>query len=163
MSYFGLSFLGIVSVADDVSIFYGLHRGMRHTLNPVKSFFLMAYSELLKSPHWQRKRLEVMQRDDFTCQYCADKENTLVHHILYLPNSEPWEYQTDCLITICERCHGEEEKLKDVDDQLINKLGLTGLSRHKLHALALELGRYLRNKKDAHARYMELLNFMQHG
>jgi hypothetical protein len=27
--------LGIVSVADDVSFFTGIHRGMRHTLNPV--------------------------------------------------------------------------------------------------------------------------------
>ena len=34
---------------------------------------IMNYSEQLKSPKWQKKRLEIMQRDKFTCQLCGDK------------------------------------------------------------------------------------------
>jgi 5-methylcytosine-specific restriction endonuclease McrA len=30
------------------------------------------YSELLKSPKWQKKRLEIMSRDKFTCKKCGD-------------------------------------------------------------------------------------------
>jgi Zn finger protein HypA/HybF involved in hydrogenase expression len=121
----------------------------------------MTYQELLKSPHWQRKRLEIMQRDDFTCQYCGDKETTLnIHHLLYLPNSEPWQYESDCLITVCENCHSDEERLKDADQFLINKLCLTGLSRHQLHVLSISLFRYLRSKSDKHLRFMNLLTLL---
>lgn len=31
------------------------------------------YSQKLLDPRWQRKRLEILQRDDFTCQVCSDK------------------------------------------------------------------------------------------
>lgn len=104
---------------------------------------------------WQRKRLEIMQRDDFTCQFCGDKETTLnTHHILYLSSRNPWQYEDDCLITICEKCHEEEEKMKDADPYLLNALGLAGLSRHQLFAIALQLRRYLRNKEDRHPRFM---------
>jgi len=54
----------------------------------------MTYSEKLKDPRWQRKRLEVMQRDDFTCRNCGAKDKTLhIHHVRYLKGFEPWEYK----------------------------------------------------------------------
>ncbi len=65
----------------------------------------MKYSEKLKDPRWQRKRLEVMQRDDFTCLNCGDKNQTLnVHHKQYHGN--PWESPPESLETLCEYCHG---------------------------------------------------------
>ena len=33
----------------------------------------MGYSEKLKDPRWQKKRLEILERDNFRCQYCGDK------------------------------------------------------------------------------------------
>lgn len=63
------------------------------------------YSGKLKHPKWQRKRLEIMQRDDFTCQMCKDTETTLhVHHLEY-SDGEPWEIENDKLVTLCEICH----------------------------------------------------------
>ena len=67
------------------------------------------YKEYLKNPLWQRKRLEIMQRDDFTCQICGHKDKTLnVHHIWYEPNKKPWDYPNNALITLCEECHEAE-------------------------------------------------------
>jgi len=71
------------------------------------------YSDLLKDPRWQRKRLEIMHRDDFTCVVCGDKESTLnVHHREYIAGRKPWEYENEDLITVCEDCHLLLETLK---------------------------------------------------
>jgi hypothetical protein len=67
------------------------------------------YLEKLKDPRWQKKRLEIFQRDDFTCQKCGDKQSMLhVHHWTYLPNIEPWDYPGCLLATLCNTCHGFE-------------------------------------------------------
>jgi len=64
----------------------------------------MKYSDKLKDPRWQRRRLEVLSRDDFQCQCCGDKEATLhVHHKQYHGN--PWDAHMDSLETLCEVCH----------------------------------------------------------
>lgn len=64
------------------------------------------YSEKLRDPRWQKKRLEVMQRDQFTCQRCSNNESTLnVHHKYYKAGADPWEYELDSLVTLCESCH----------------------------------------------------------
>ena len=64
------------------------------------------YQSLLKDPRWQRKRLEIMQRDNFTCQHCGNAKETLnVHHKYYKENYNPWDYEDDCYITLCEKCH----------------------------------------------------------
>jgi 5-methylcytosine-specific restriction endonuclease McrA len=65
-----------------------------------------SYGELLRDPRWQRKRLEVMQREDFTCQNCGAKNQTLnVHHRYYAKGMKPWEYDDDTLHCLCEPCH----------------------------------------------------------
>lgn len=64
------------------------------------------YSEKLTNPKWQKKRLEVLSRDQFTCCLCSDKENTLhVHHKTYKKGCEPWEYPLDNFQTLCKDCH----------------------------------------------------------
>jgi hypothetical protein len=70
----------------------------------------MAYSELLKDPRWQRKRLEIMQRDGYTCKRCGDSKNTLhVHHLIYRRGLKPWEHSGDELVTLCIDCHEDIE------------------------------------------------------
>lgn len=65
-----------------------------------------SYPTLLKDPRWQRKRLEVMKADNFTCQCCFRKDKPLnVHHKTYIQGAMPWEYETRDLITLCEDCH----------------------------------------------------------
>lgn len=75
---------------------------------------MSTYYQKLKSPQWQRKRLEIMERDDFTCRSCGSKEKTLnVHHKTYRKNADPWDYDNDNFITYCEDCHGKWHEEKD--------------------------------------------------
>lgn len=74
----------------------------------------MSYAELLKDPRWQKKRLEIMERDEWACKMCEDTEATLtVHHKSYRMVGgkfvDIWDYPGDDLVTLCENCHGEEE------------------------------------------------------
>lgn len=67
------------------------------------------YSEKLRDPRWQRRRLEIFQRDNFTCQSCHSDSKTLnIHHLKYFPGREPWEYEDHYLVTYCEKCHETE-------------------------------------------------------
>lgn len=73
----------------------------------------MTYKEKLLDPRWQKKRLEVLQRDEFTCQQCGDKEETLhIHHFCYPKSRNPWDSDELDLITYCASCHTLEEYLK---------------------------------------------------
>lgn len=63
------------------------------------------YRELLKDGRWQRKRLEIMQRDDFKCTKCGTTSDLNVHHLRYIPGRSPWEYEDEDLITLCGTCH----------------------------------------------------------
>jgi hypothetical protein len=66
----------------------------------------MEYKDQIKSPKWQKKRLEILKRDEFTCQQCGNKELTLhVHHKHYNNDAMIWEYENWELITLCEDCH----------------------------------------------------------
>lgn len=67
---------------------------------------LITHGEQLKSPKWQKNRLEIMERDSFKCRICESGEVQLhVHHIDYSPELKLWEYESNRLITICETCH----------------------------------------------------------
>ena len=69
----------------------------------------MTYNDKLKDPRWQRKRLEIFHRDNFTCVICKDESTSLcVHHIAYLPNVEPWDQPIYLMVTECEDCHSSE-------------------------------------------------------
>lgn len=68
----------------------------------------MEYEDQLLKPQWQKKRLEILQRDNFTCQICLDTETTLhIHHIEYDPKREKlaWEYPDHIYKTLCSFCH----------------------------------------------------------
>lgn len=69
-----------------------------------------SYSAKLLDPRWQKKRVEILQRDNFTCQLCGDTRTTLhVHHDAYKGN--PWNIGNDKLKTVCAHCHDVIHKL----------------------------------------------------
>lgn len=71
----------------------------------------MNYLEQLQHPKWQKKRLEILNRDNFKCQSCSSEIKSLhVHHFSY--NKNPWDVDNDYLITLCNDCHSDEEILK---------------------------------------------------
>jgi 5-methylcytosine-specific restriction endonuclease McrA len=74
---------------------------------------LTVYQKKLTSPKWQKKRLQILQRDNFKCRACGDTESELhVHHIYYHPlNINSWDYSDYLLITLCDSCHKKEHEL----------------------------------------------------
>lgn len=96
----------------------------------------MTYSEQLRHPNWQRKRLEMLQAANFECSNCGDKETTLhVHHKQYLKGHMAWEYNEHQLEVLCEQCH---ELAHDFSEDLKLILSLTD----PIEALAILRGYY---------------------
>ena len=66
----------------------------------------LTYGEQLRHPLWQRKRLEKLSAEDWTCECCMGKEITLhVHHKHYVKGRMAWEYPNGELAVLCENCH----------------------------------------------------------
>lgn len=99
---------------------------------------MTTYSELLRDPRWQRKRLEILGRDEFTCKRCGDSESTLnVHHCYYERDKTPWEYPAKSLVTLCESCHEHETThAKEVKKALVDALSMKGMLADQIHELA---------------------------
>lgn len=92
----------------------------------------MNYKDQLKNPKWQRKRLEIFNRDNFACIECGDTKTTLhVHHKEY-KDCEIWEYPNKLLITLCENCH--KKKHPTIKGRLINLLKDTALYSRMIDA-----------------------------
>ncbi len=70
----------------------------------------MDYKEQLLHPQWQKRRLLILERDNFTCCACGDTETTLhIHHKEYISGKKAWEYEDDVLQTFCKHCHAAAE------------------------------------------------------
>ncbi len=73
-----------------------------------------SYSAKLRDPRWQKKRLEILNRDGFACRHCGDKTEELqVHHAYYLRGCDPWDYEDGALFTLCRTCHEVAENTRD--------------------------------------------------
>lgn len=66
----------------------------------------LTYSEQLKHPNWQRKRLSILERDGWKCVTCQADEKTLhVHHKTYIKGRSAWDYEDENFESLCEDCH----------------------------------------------------------
>ncbi len=66
----------------------------------------MTYYEQLRHPRWQRKRLEVLNRDCWKCQECGtDVSELQVHHGYYAKGKMAWEHPDETLHSLCDNCH----------------------------------------------------------
>ena len=72
------------------------------------------YFEKLKDPRWQKKRLEVLEQGDWSCEQCGDTDSTLhVHHRQYFKGRDPWDYEVGQLTVLCEGCHSSTHESDD--------------------------------------------------
>jgi len=72
-------------------------------------FMRTTYSEKLKDPRWQKRRLEKLGSAFWRCEKCSSTQVTLhIHHIKYIRGREPWEYADNELRVLCAKCHSEE-------------------------------------------------------
>ena len=73
---------------------------------------MKSYSEKLKDIRWQKKRLQVLERDGWRCRDCGCKDQTLhVHHCHY-ERGGPWQTPNDLLMSLCEDCHETRQSLE---------------------------------------------------
>lgn len=73
----------------------------------------MTYSQKLRDPRWQKKRLQILERDGWACCACGDTESNLqVHHVYYV-KQDPWDYPDNAYQTLCESCHQERQEIVD--------------------------------------------------
>lgn len=63
------------------------------------------YAVLLLDPRWEKKRQEIIYRDEGICQGCWLKNCLQVHHTKYINGLFPWEYDDEFLQTVCRECH----------------------------------------------------------
>lgn len=98
----------------------------------------MTYSEKLRDPRWQRRRLEIFQREDFRCVICrrADK-NIQAHHLIYLKR-DPWDYPLDMFQTLCDDCHEERQELTDKASNSL-RIALAKIPTQRLEVVAQRL------------------------
>lgn len=99
---------------------------------------MTTYSELLRDPRWQKKRLEILERDEFLCQECHDSVSTLhVHHCFYEKGTMPWDYPASSLLTLCEHCHAFESQVALGEKKLLSRaLGEKGFLAADYNSLA---------------------------
>ena len=75
----------------------------------------VSYREKLRDPRWQRLRLQILDRSDWSCEWCGSKatkgksRGLQVHHGWYGRDVEPWEYESDTLYCLCDSCHEQAE------------------------------------------------------
>jgi hypothetical protein len=71
----------------------------------------MNYKEQLKSPKWQKKRLQIFDLRGFKCESCNNQDKQLhIHHRFYIKGRKAWEYDNDVFQVLCEICHELEHK-----------------------------------------------------
>lgn len=70
-----------------------------------------SYGALLFDERWRKRRLEILERDSYSCRICRSTKNLHVHHRQYhfiqsiKQFKPPWDYTSDLLLTLCESCH----------------------------------------------------------
>lgn len=74
---------------------------------------MSAYTDQLKDPRWQRKRLEILEARGWKCEDCGETAKELhVHHPIYLKGYLPWEYPDWMYIVLCGRCHNDRHEMQ---------------------------------------------------
>ena len=110
----------------------------------------MNYKEKLLDPRWQKKRLEILSRDNFQCTACGSKEKTLHVHHRYYGRGDPWDIADEALITLCNKCHSMEEvHLIEAINKLIGAAKLICVPGYIITSLASALLYFENNPEEA--------------
>jgi len=103
----------------------------------------MTYSQKLKDPRWQKRRLHILGKRDWKCERCQDEKTTLhVHHKKY--RGQPWDALDRDLEVLCEPCHSgtHSKNISPVKTPFVYCGGKIGINdwRHRLFDLSLGQG-----------------------
>ncbi len=88
------------------------------------------YSDQLRDPRWQKRRLKVLDAAGWKCEECgAECRELHVHHGYYGKGMKPWEYEPETLHVLCDNCHEIAEELLSDVRRRIGSLNFSGLSK----------------------------------
>ena len=80
------------------------------------------YKKQYLDPRWQKKRLEILEKANWQCEICGNKDKTLhVHHKSYISGRDVWDYPDEDLMCLCEDCHKKEHE-KAMVKKYINEI-----------------------------------------
>ena len=73
------------------------------------------YEEFLTKQEWYNFRNKVINDKGYVCEFCKKKHNLQVHHKLYYKKPdkekiEPWLYNMDEVLLLCDNCHKSAHK-----------------------------------------------------
>ncbi len=102
-----------------------------------------------------------MQRDKFMCQICGDEESMLtVHHKVYEKNREPWEYEDNYLVTVCDSCHKNQHSEESTyTPLLIKQIKVAGFFADDIRELATGFNMCSFSKYN-HKEIMQAISFL---
>ena len=112
----------------------------------------MSYQDDMKTATWQKRRLMLLERDNWKCKThdCKGQSSQLeIHHIDYIPGNKIWEYPDDMLITLCRDCHSREQERDPAERMLINSMRMKGFMVGDVLSLSVKI--------DNDARFTEIL------
>ena len=74
---------------------------------------------IYKTKRWIKKRGIILRRDEYLCRHCKRFGNrtpaTLVHHIFPLNDYPQYAFNTDNLLSVCNKCHEKfHDRITDV-------------------------------------------------
>ena len=105
------------------------------------------YSEKLKNPKWQKKRLEILNIHNFKCELCGCETKELhVHHRFYIKGREVWQYDNDVFQVLCCDCHKKEHSKQQKQVEVIPE-------RYKT---LIDLVERLNSREPLNSSYLEL-------
>jgi len=122
---------------------------------------MKSYSDQLKDPRWQKKRLEIFERDNWTCRKCKKNNKSLVvHHFEYEYGKKPWEYANDILGTMCFECHEEEHQAEKIFKHIIHCINKNGIFFTDILDLICLFKNSFISRLDFKHIFVELRNFL---
>ena len=75
------------------------------------------YEKLLKSEYWKGYSYSLIKERNFTCEDCGkrffnERNKLQVHHLVYR-DINPWSYNPDEVVVLCESCHKKRHGIMD--------------------------------------------------
>lgn len=79
------------------------------------------YERLLKSDYWKGYSYSLIKERNFTCEDCGrrfynERNKLQVHHLVYR-DVNPWSYNPDEVVVLCEECHKKRHGLAFESEQ----------------------------------------------
>ena len=103
----------------------------------------MDYKEQIKHPKWQKKRLEILEENNWTCAACGNTDAQLhVHHTRYEKNKMIWDYSNYKLMAVCNECHKEIHRIKDSIKEIIDINHTNTYSLKLIHDIILNISKF---------------------